>query len=654
MKRAIFFLATFVAMFSAAAEAAPLANAAQLFGARSSVLRPELSPDGKYIVHVAGGPQGMTLAMVTTVATGQRRPIARAEAPWEMVGCGWSGIARLICRQYALLNVNNSFVPFTRLVAMNADGTNMVPLGERDSTAQLRLRQFDGQIIDWMSGDDNVLMSREYVSEFSTGRRVARAEDGLGVDMLNTRTAKSKRVENADIHVDGYMSDGRGGVRLKWTRKALEDGTLTGVTTYKYRKAGSREWLLFGNSDVNGDVLEPIAVDSGSDVAYVLKKKDGRRALYRIALDGSLKTELAHADARVDIKDVVTIGRGGRVIGATFVTDRREAIYFDPEYQKLAAALSRGLKNTPLINFISASADEKILLIFAGSDTDPGRYYVFDRNDKSLVAIMLARPELENVQLGSMKSVTYRAADGTEVPAYLTLPPGSDGKGLPAIVMPHGGPSSRDEWGFDWYAQFYATRGYAVLQPNFRGSSGFGDAWFVDNGFKSWRLAVGDVNDGARWLTAQGIAAPGKVAIVGWSYGGYAALQSNILDPALFKAVVAVAPVTDLGIVKTEAQNFTNSSLVERYVGNGAHVEEGSPARHADAFQAPVLMFHGDRDANVGVGQSRVMDRALKKAGKRSEVIVYKGLDHQLDDADARTDMLTRSDALLRAALKLD
>ncbi|MEI9851159.1 MAG: alpha/beta fold hydrolase [Sphingomonas sp.] len=125
--------------------------------------------------------------------------------------------------------------------------------------------------------------------------------------------------------------------------------------------------------------------------------------------------------------------------------------------------------------------------------------------------------------------------------------------------MPHGGPGARDEWGFDWLAQFFAARGYAVLQPNFRGSAGYGEDWFLENGFKSWRTAIGDVNDGGRWLVGQGIAAPAKLAIVGWSYGGYAALQSAVLDPELFKAIVAIAPVTDLGALKEESRWFTTT-----------------------------------------------------------------------------------------------
>jgi dipeptidyl aminopeptidase/acylaminoacyl peptidase len=258
-------------------------------------------------------------------------------------------------------------------------------------------------------------------------------------------------------------------------------------------------------------------------------------------------------------------------------------------------------------------------------------------------------------QLSEVKAVSYPAADGTQIPAYLTLPPGvTEARGLPALVLPHGGPASRDEWGFDWLAQYFAQRGFAVLQPNFRGSSGYGSQWFTDNGFRGWKTSIGDVCDAGRWLVAQGIAAPAKLAVLGWSYGGYAALQSNVLDANLFKAVIAVAPVTDLAQLKQQAVGFTNERLVARFIGSGAHIEEGSPARNARAFKAPVLLFHGDNDFSVDVAQSRLMDKALRAGGKSSELVVYPGREHGLLDAAVRADLLRKSEAFLRAQLKLD
>src|SRR5262249_55674678 len=150
-----------------------------------------------------------------------------------------------------------------------------------------------------------------------------------------------------------------------------------------------------------------------------------------------------------------------------------------PDVRALIASLGKALPGQTL-SVVDSSVDESRMLIFSSSDVDPGVYYIFDRKTHQLQTFLVARSELEGVKLAHVKPMTYPAADGTPIPAYLTLPPGREAaKGLPAIVLPHGGPSDRDEWGFDWQPQFFAARGFAVLQPNFRGSSGYGDAWFV-------------------------------------------------------------------------------------------------------------------------------------------------------------------------------
>jgi dipeptidyl aminopeptidase/acylaminoacyl peptidase len=357
----------------------------------------------------------------------------------------------------------------------------------------------------------------------------------------------------------------------------------------------------------------------------------------------------------VDFDDVVTIGRSGRVIGVTYITDRARVHYFDPDYKKIHEMLSRALPKLPLIDFVSTSADEQLLVVHASGDTEPGNWYLYDRTKKSLGMISPARPALKGKTLSQVKPISYPAADGTKIPAYLTLPPGvTDAKNLPAIVMPHGGPGARDSWGFDWLSQFFAQRGYVVLQPNFRGSSGYGEDWFASNGFRDWKTSIGDVCDAGRWLVSQGMADVSKLGIVGWSYGGYAALQSNVLDPDLFKAVVAIAPVTDLELLKT--QNILesgNAFVVADWVGSGPHVKEGSPAQNVTVFKAPVLMFQGDLDINVDIAQPRFMDKELRRAGKSSELIVYKGLEHSLRDSNVRSEVLRKSDEFLRKNLKL-
>jgi dipeptidyl aminopeptidase/acylaminoacyl peptidase len=293
------------------------------------------------------------------------------------------------------------------------------------------------------------------------------------------------------------------------------------------------------------------------------------------------------------------------------------------------------------------------MLLFAGSDIDPGVYYIFDRKARNLRTFLVVRNQLEGRKLANVRAVQYPADDGVIIPGYLTLPPGrEDAKGLPAIVLPHGGPSARDEWGFDWLSQFYAARGFAVLQPNFRGSSGYGDAWFQQNGFRSWQVAIGDILAAGRWLVSQGIADPAKLGIVGWSYGGYAALQSAVVDPKLFKAVVAIAPVTDLAALKEESRIFTDFRLVKQFVGDGPYMTAGSPLAQAEKIKVPVLLFHGELDRNVSVRQSKRMAERLQAVGANCELVTWDELDHYLDDSSARGQMLSKSEAFLMQAFE--
>ena len=620
---------------------------AALFGERESATEMHLSPNGTLVSYIVPSLGGGAVAFVANVETGDAKAFLNSSGSQKLRWCAFVTDQRLVCRYTATVSDDGMLLPFSRLIAINRDGTGMKELGQSASFYDSDYRQYDGDIIDWLPGaGGSVLMARAYVSESGkTGTRMIRGKEGLGVDRLDTISLKVVPVEEARRDVSFYLSDGLGNVRIM--AMAGTDGQrLTGKSRYFYRAVGSHDWNPL-TEFVSDDDFQPLAVDATSNSLYALRPLDGRKALYRIKLDGSGSTELVASNKTVDIDDVIRSANGQKVIGYTYVIEKRDSEYFDAEYQGLAKGLGQAIPNLPLIQFEGASADANKILMFAGSDSDPGRYYVFDKQSKKLAEIMLVRPDLENRPLASVKTVAMTASDGVSIPGYLTIPAGKDAKNLPAVVLPHGGPSSRDEWGFDWLAQYLAARGYAVLQPNYRGSSGFGDAWLMKNGFKSWRTSIGDITASAHWLVSQGIADPNRLAIVGWSYGGYAALQSAATEPSLFKAVAAIAPVTDLAMLKEESADYTDSQLVADFIGTGPHIVDGSPLRHAAAIKVPVLLVHGDMDINVRVTESEKMDSALRQAGTPVEFLRYKGLDHQLEDNAARIEMLTKIGQLL-------
>ena len=633
---------------------------ARKFGARESVRQIALSPGGTRIAVIAPRPGGGDILAVADLAgDGLLKPILNSSGDPEALSyCRWGTDEILLCSARIVRDNGDERVGFTRLFSLRSDGSGLKMVSRNTNDRSLYVNQYGGAVIDWQAegAPGRVLMTRYFVPERDIGRIVKKDDEGLGVEAVDLQTLRRSTVEKARREAIEYITDGHGRVRVMGFAGREGDGYLSGSLRYNYRAPGNDDWKLLSKAQMAGQGVagfEPYAVDSRENAVYGFNDVDGFRALVKVALDETRAETVVLKRSDVDVDSLIRIGRGQRIVGASYATDRRTTEFFDPELKKLAAALRKALPGDPNLDFVDASADESKLLLLAWSDTHPGTFYLFDKATRKLSEVLPVRNQLAGLASGEMKPIRFPGPDGVEIPGYLTLPPGSAGRNLPAIVMPHGGPGARDEWGFDWLAQYFAARGYAVLQPNFRGSAGYGSAWFQKNGFKSWRTAIGDVNAAGRWLQAQGIAASGKLAIFGWSYGGYAALQSPVLDPDLFKAIVAVAPVTDLAKLRDQSKGYTDYKLVRNFIGEGPHVREGSPAQNVAAIKAPVLIWHGEKDENVSVEESRFMARQLRDAGKSVQYVEFPRLDHFLDSDEARARMLAESDAFIRKALGL-
>lgn len=628
-----------------AAQQHSLAEDAAAFGAREAVVGAGLSPDGNSIVYLTPGPGPKTYAVITNLETGKSNTVVSTDGkPETLHWCNYSGPDRVVCSIIGNVMVEDDLGGFRRLVSMTSSGEDGKLLGRPMRVHDYSLYGNDASVLDWRFGQDGkILMERRYVPTISETMQDKR--EGLGVDLVDTKTLKSVTVEPPNDAAAGYMTDGRGNVRIM-TVVDYGRGKMHPLYKYLYRTQGSRDWkTLVGFQE---DKFDPLEVDAELDSLYALKKKDGRMALYRIKLDGSLAETFIASDPKVDIDGVIRVGTGQRVVAYSVQGDKPRTVYFDPEFKALNESLGKALSKSAIIHFVDTTADGRKMLIYAGSDNDPGRFYLFDRTAKTLNEAMIERPELEGRALAEMKPVTVSAGDGAQIPAYLTLPPGKENaKGLPAIVMPHGGPSARDYWNFDWLSQFFAARGYAVIQPQFRGSEGFGDEWLNTNGVRNWKTSMSDIADSARWLAKQGIANPDRIAIVGWSYGGYAALQSAAMYPELYKGAVAIAPVTDWATLKRDASFYGRSEYLENFIGSGPAISEGSPYQNASRIRVPVLLVHGDLDTNVKFNQSQMMYERLKASGKQVEFLTYPGLDHQLRDATVRAQFLAKAAELL-------
>ncbi|CAN5134010.1 S9 family peptidase [soil metagenome] len=349
-----------------------------------------------------------------------------------------------------------------------------------------------------------------------------------------------------------------------------------------------------------------------------------------------------------------------RLIGATRTTDEGKLYAFvDPAGRNLWTRIQQTFAGrSPTL--VSWSDDFTKAVVYTSGSRDSGSYFAVDLSAGAITRVGAAYETIGATQVGIVRPVSYAAADGLEIRGYLTLPPGvTDPHGLPLVVLPHGGPASHDDLTFDWWSQALASRGYAVLQPNFRGSTGRGDA-FLEAGYGEWgRKMQTDLSDGVRWLAGQGIINPARVCIVGASYGGYAALAGPTLDKGVYRCAVAVAGVSDLRVmVETEASDGARrenetTRYWNRFMGadgvNDRSLDARSPARLAAEADAPILLIHGRDDTVVPIEQSRIMAAALRRAGKPVELIELSGEDHWLSRGDTRQRMLEETVKFLQA-----
>jgi len=326
--------------------------------------------------------------------------------------------------------------------------------------------------------------------------------------------------------------------------------------------------------------------------------------------------------------------------------DARAYEFFDARDQQAWAAVEHAFAGQS-VELASWSDDRRKIVVLADSPTDGPGYALVDLDAGKASWIANQYDQIGPNDISPRKPVSFKAADGLALTGYLTTPRGRDPKALPLIVFPHGGPAARDEPGFDWWAQAMASRGYAVLQVNYRGSNGFGQP-FLEAGYGQWgRKMQTDLSDGVRWLAAQGVIDPKRVCIVGASYGGYAALAGATLDLGVYRCAVSYAGPADLRAMVGWSGDYEGMQARRywlRYMGakdaGDPALAAISPAAHVDALNIPLLLIHGKDDTVVPLAQSRIMANDARAAGKRVDLEVLDSTDHWLTRGATRLQML--------------
>jgi dipeptidyl aminopeptidase/acylaminoacyl peptidase len=428
---------------------------------------------------------------------------------------------------------------------------------------------------------------------------------------------------------DYFESDRRWAIRLLDGRRVTQ--TVSGVAPIDapdiLGMSAAGDALIVALTGADGVVWKPLSIKTGE-----------------------WGPELA---ANEGLSGLVRLGGSQRMIGTAFVGDTTRYHFEDPQLQDGWGWVTRvfGYERTELV---SVSADHRRLIALVMGPKSGYGYHLADIGEH------LTQP-IGSVYEGSLpiaevKPIKYPAADGLEIPAYLTLPPGRSAKDLPVIVFPHGGPQARDTLGFDWWAQALAARGYAVLQPNYRGSD-LNQKW-VESGYGEWgRKMQTDLSDGLAYLAAQGIVDPKRACIVGASYGGYAALAGVSIQSGIYRCAVSVAGVSDPAnmlqwVAGKEAYGAKiGTRYWERFLGvanpGDKKLDAISPLKHADKITVPLMLIHGREDSTVPYEQSTDMVKALKRAGRTPEFVTLDKEDHYLSRSATRLQMLKSSLAFL-------
>lgn len=431
---------------------------------------------------------------------------------------------------------------------------------------------------------------------------------------MSVRTGLKQMVARNPGDVQVWVADGKGVVRAGFGERGRE-------TFVVYRDDAKSPWREVYHVDLLKGSVEPLQFDQENRLLYV-RSSVGRDTAAICLFDpakGEIVREL-YADPVYDAGEVLLKRSDRSLLGYYLEAEKERFVWTDPAMAKIQALLDQELPQT-LNQIASFSLDQTWAVILASSDRAPGTYFLFNTRELTLEKLIEEKPWLKASQLGEMRPITYTARDGLTIRGYLTIPPGVEPKDLPMIVNPHGGPWARDSWGFNEEVHFLASRGYAVLQINFRGSIGYGRK-FKEAGYGQWGLKMqDDITDGVKWAVAEGIADPNRVAIYGASYGGYAAMAGMAFTPELYRCGVNYVGVTDIGLLlKTMPKSWELiRAQVELMTGNAKkdreQIEAASVTKHADQIRSPVFFAYGELDDRIDMRHATKLATQLRHNG---------------------------------------
>ena len=590
---------------------------------------PELSPNGKMLAAKIAV-QGTQYFTILPLDGGKPRYVGLGDNDlnwWRWVNDDW-----LILGVGQQVPVEGDDWYVRRAVSVSAVDGKLVRLATRDA----------GQNADdvlWVANDGSprILMASQ--------TSIYTNDPGFwpGVDEINVSNGRRKSVLAGRPGVFNWYADGSGTIRMGIGRS--DDGRSRRVLYRPDAHGSFRTIDKAGRGD--DDLLVPSLFLKDPNKAVMISDDDeGYSALYELDLQTLERGKQLAASKGYDLGGLIADQDGFGYIGYYVSEDRPGIRWTDPALEALEKTVASKIKGgSPRI--VSLSRDRSVAIVHVGSADAPGAYFIYRAAEDTMDLLQLNNSAIRMKHMHPVRTIRYKARDGLEIAAVLTLPKGKSGN-LPLIVMPHGGPRARDSEEWDWWAQFLADRGYAVIQPNYRGSTGYGTS-FMRKGEGQWGLAMqDDLNDAVTALAAQGIADPRRVCMVGASYGGYAALRAAERDGKLYRCAVSYAGVSDLTRWMRQDSNSLWSGAKRDWVRTQAPDLKGvSPVNDPEGFSIPVLIVHGKKDQTVPVVHSRVMAQKLKAAGKDAIYIEQPLADHHFTRSEDRLEFLKALESFL-------
>jgi len=492
-------------------------------------------------------------------------------------------------------------------------------------------RQFNNVVVDWLEYDpEHILMA--YSNEDN---------NNLSPDLrrVNVETGQSTIVKRGMSNVQTWYTDQSGQARVGQGRR--DDSTAS--WTLRISDAEGNNWIfsdefpgLRADVDIHGFTSNPNEL-----IISDYRGKD-TLGLYVYDLTAKAITRKIYHNDQYDASGVILSKGGDEIIGATYTADTPGTEMIGNN-DTILEAMRREFQGYT-VDYVDQSVDGKTVLFKVSSPFDSGALMMVKGHSGKPKNLGSMRPDLSPDKLGEVISVRYTARDGQKIPSYVTLPPtvtdSSQLKNLPFIVLPHGGPYGRDTKRFDYFAQFFASRGYGVLQMNFRGSTGYGKS-YEDAGRKNWVVMQEDVEDGTQWLFEKGYADPKRTCIAGWSYGGYAALMGAAKNPDLYNCAIAMAALTDIkDFINDQRKYRFGRATAKGFIGNGFQdkddIKSNSPTKLAKDMTVPLFLAHGELDQQVHIDQYRRMKRALNKSTAKVTYMEFKDEDHYLSNQKNR------------------